>query len=378
MAFVEPRYSKSQVNKAGDILVSPESYSVFDQQWADDVLANWRACHGYPINTFQATLRQKLKSIDRQAIVAQRLKRAPSIILKLQRFGGMRLARMQDIGGLRAVVGSVAKVRKLESAYRNSEFKHVLSSSKNYIDDPKKDGYRSIHLIYRYENVFAPEYNGLSLELQLRTRLQHAWATAVETMGTFLGQALKSGQGEAEWRGFFTIAGAALAIVEGTAPVPGFEAHDRETVFSELANAEGRLRVLEKLRGFAIAADRIITQRGQGAYHLIVLDSVNRTVSIRPYPIARLEQASVDYAAIEQRTKAGESIEAVLVSAGPIDALRKAYPNYFLDTQEFVLQIQKLIEQTAAGSAKVDGMASGSPPTRSATNPTPQPAGSRR
>ena len=74
----------------------------------------------------------------------------------------------------------------------------------------------------------------------------------------------------------------------------------------------------------------------------------NRTVSIRPYPIARLEQASIDYATIEQRTKTGEAVEAVLVSAGPIDALRKAYPNYFLDTQEFVTQIQRLIGATAS------------------------------
>jgi putative GTP pyrophosphokinase len=352
MAFAEPKYSKNQVNKAGDILSTPDSFSVFEQQWAEDVLTNWRACHGYPINTFQATLRLKLKSIDRDAIVAQRLKRAPSIILKLRRFRGMQLARMQDIGGLRAVVESVTKVRKLEAAYRKAHFKHVLSSSDNYIDVPKRDGYRSIHLIYRYENELAPAYNGLSLELQLRTRLQHAWATAVETMGTFLGQALKSGQGEAEWRGFFRIAGAALAIVEGTAAVPGFEAHSRDAVFSELANAEKSLRVLEKLNGFAIAADRIMAQRGQGAYHLIVLDSTKRTVSIQPYPVARLEQANIDYAAIEQRTKAGDPVEAVLVSAGPIDNLRKAYPNYFLDTQEFVTQIQNVIAQVPSGGAK--------------------------
>lgn len=114
-------------------------------------------------------------------------------------------------------------------------------------------------------------------------------------------------------------------------------------MFAEVASAESKLHVLEKLQGFAIAADKITTERGQGAYHLIVLDSVKRTVSIRPYPIARLEQANIDYAAIEQRTKSGEPIEAVLVSAGPIDALRKAYPNYFLDTQEFVARIQRIV-----------------------------------
>jgi putative GTP pyrophosphokinase len=131
MAFVEPKYSKNQVNRAGKILATPASYSVNDQEWADEVLANWRACHGHPINTFQATLRQKLKAIDEKAIVAQRLKRAPSIILKLQRFSGMQLARMQDIGGLRAVLRSVPRVRKLESAYLGAQFKHKLISSKN-------------------------------------------------------------------------------------------------------------------------------------------------------------------------------------------------------------------------------------------------------
>lgn len=94
----------------------------------------------------------------------------------------MKLGRMQDIGSLRAIVDSVPNVRKLEEGYRNSHFKHILTSSKNYIDKPKKDGHRSIHLIYKYANKSVPIYDGISLELQLRTRLQHAWATAVETM----------------------------------------------------------------------------------------------------------------------------------------------------------------------------------------------------
>ena len=215
----------------------------------------------------------------------------------------MQLARMQDIGGLRAVLTSVRRVRGLERNYRESAFEHVLTNSKNYIDEPKEDGYRGIHLIYRYNNSRAPAYNGLSLELQVRTQRQHAWATAVETMGTFLGQALKAGQGDQEWRDFFAKASAALALIEGTAPVPGFEDRDRDAVFADVAAAEARLRVLQRLQGFAIAADRITTERGKGAYHLIVLDSNRRAVTIRPYPVASLEQANIDYAAVEQRTR---------------------------------------------------------------------------
>lgn len=207
--LLSPLFSRSQVDKAGDILCqpAPDTYTserIDNEIWAYDVLSNWRACHNYPINTFQATLRNRLENIDAEATVAQRLKRFPSIVLKLRRFPGMKAARMQDIGGLRAIVKSVNDVRKLETTYRTAtpSFRHKLVSSKDYIAHPKPDGYRSVHLVYRYQNVRTPDINGLLLELQLRSRLQHAWATAVETMGTFLGQALKSGYGDSRWRAF--------------------------------------------------------------------------------------------------------------------------------------------------------------------------------
>lgn len=348
MAFVVPAYPRSQVNRAGRTLCAESlddhsAVAAWFEAWS--ILANWRASHGYPMNTFQATLRTKLKSIDRQAIVAQRLKRAPSVLAKLRRFSTMNLAQMQDIAGLRAVLGSVPRVRKLEESYHSSRFQHDLVSHKDYIDSPKSDGYRSVHLVYRYQNDRAPEYDGLHVEVQLRSKLQHAWATAVETMGTFLGQALKSGQGERPWRQFFELASAALAHVEGTSPVPGYENLSRADVIGRVARAEKDLHVLRKLQGFSIAADKITAQSGAGSYHLVVLDSSARAVTIKPFPISQLEQANIEYTKIEERTQKGEQVEAVLVSAGPIDALRKAYPNFFLDTHAFVTRVEKLIAE---------------------------------
>lgn len=342
MSYVLPTFKKPDVNRAGKILATAQP-DTDDWLWAYDVLANWRACHGYPINTFQSLLRKRLKSIDKNAIVAQRLKRAPSVIYKLQRFKTMGLSQMQDIGGLRAVVSSIGQVRKLDVLYRDSNFKHILVSSKNYIDKPKEDGYRSIHLVYRYFNEHAPEYNDLLLEIQLRTKLQHAWATAVETMSTFLGQALKTGQGERQWREFFELASAAFTFVEKTAPVPGYESLSREETFSRLASTESELHVLAKLQGFSIAANHITAQKGAGSYHLVVLHSETRKVFIQPFPKTQLEQANIEYAKIEERAQRGEQVEAVLVSAGPVDALRKAYPNYFLDTHQFVSQVNRII-----------------------------------
>ncbi len=110
MTWPIPEYTRNQVNRAGDIL-SIEGPGSREYDWAVNVLTNWRSCHNYPINTFQATLRSRLKGVDEVAIVAQRLKRTPSIVSKLQRFDKMRLARMQDIGGLRAVVATLSKAR---------------------------------------------------------------------------------------------------------------------------------------------------------------------------------------------------------------------------------------------------------------------------
>ena len=262
---------------------------------------------------------------------------------------------MQDIGGLRAIVGTMGKVRQLEQAYLQGNFQHKMISSKDYIARPKSDGYRSIHLIYRYQNPRASFFDGLLLELQLRTRLQHAWATAVETMGTFLGQALKSGQGEGQWRSFFELTGSAIAHLENSPPVPGYESLSRDEIFMRVAQSEALLKVLEKLRGFSIATEKITTEKGQGSFHLVVLNSIDKSVLIRPYPITRLEQANADYAIVEKQAQSGEPVEAVLVSAGSIEALKKAYPNYFLDTHEFILQIERVIEEAGVSLETTPG-----------------------
>lgn len=47
--------------------------------------------------------------------------------------------------------------------------------------------------------------------------MQHAWATAVETLGFFKKQSLKSSSGDAKWLVFFQLASAAFARVEGCA-----------------------------------------------------------------------------------------------------------------------------------------------------------------
>jgi hypothetical protein len=63
------------------------------------IINNWRSSHRYPLNGIQVNLRKITTKLDSDPTVAQRIKRLPSIRHKLERFHGMDLARMQDIGG---------------------------------------------------------------------------------------------------------------------------------------------------------------------------------------------------------------------------------------------------------------------------------------
>ena len=104
--------------------------------------------------------------------VAQRLKRTPSILAKLRRFPSMKLSRMQDIGGARAVLPGIAEVDDLRRRYMqgNRRSAHTFVAEKDYIRRPKASGYRGIHLTYRYGSRENPDYNGLQIEIQLRTK----------------------------------------------------------------------------------------------------------------------------------------------------------------------------------------------------------------
>src|SRR5271170_623159 len=103
-----PEYSRNQVDRAGDALISDTT------DWEDYIAAvavtnNWRAAHSYPLLNFRVNLVRKLKAINDKAIVAQRIKRLPSIETKLRR-QSTQLSQTQDIGGCRAIVKNMKEL----------------------------------------------------------------------------------------------------------------------------------------------------------------------------------------------------------------------------------------------------------------------------
>lgn len=341
MKFAKPEYTKGRVDSAGDTLVSEGLWSI-DREIALRVINNWRSSHSCPLQVFYNTLRNRALKIDPEAIVAQRIKRLPSIQGKLERFPEMKMSRMQDIGGCRAVLHTVGQLDKLVKVYKegiikNPRHRQEFINEKDYIRAPKPDGYRCYHLIFKY-NTDSPErkvYNGLRIEIQLRSRLQHIWATAVETTSTFTGQALKSNVGNEDWKRFFALMASELAVREGSPIVPGTP-EDAEERLEEISALSELLRVPLVLQSWGTAVNVIADDPAfaAGAY-LLQLDPNEKRLTITPYRKSQLLEADEAYLQVEKQYEDSDR-QAVLVSVDSLATLRSSYPNYYLDTTEFL------------------------------------------
>ncbi len=335
--------SKKAVRRAGGVLRLPRALAA-DLKAALCVLSRWRASFYQPVMSFQALLHEEIKRLAiKNAFVSLRLKRRPAIVAKLRRFPNMQLDRMQDIGGVRAVVNTIDDARLLHEALLRGCGGHpLLAPSKDYIAKPKADGYRSIHLVFKYCASNHEEPDGLPVEIQIRTRLQHDWATAVETLGVFEKTSFKTGMGDERFKRFFLLASALIAMEEKAPVADSLKGKSSSEIAREFAALERDLGVFEKLTAFAAA---IGTQPGventrQDGFYLLMLDTERKTTSFIPFAKNQQEIAEEIYSLLEQREN--ENTDVVLAAAGGIKNLRAAYPSYFADAASFVSNLKRL------------------------------------
>lgn len=334
MAWVTPAFTKSQVDKAGHSFLKAKTDSLAYTH-AVGVINNWRASHQYPLNSFQLLLRRKAKQCGGDYFVSQRIKRLESIHRKLAS-ATMSLTQMQDIGGCRAVTSKIEEVYRLKDLFEESRFDHEFKNEKDYIYQPKDDGYRGIHLIYKFRATRKKEcYNGLKVEIQIRSQLQHAWATAVEAVGTFTKQALKWKGGDADWRRFFVIMGCAMAKIEDRPLVSGMPTTKRD-IGMEIRKLTTALRVQDTLRAYSLTMSYIGELKASDAKILLLHMVPDQSkLEVRGFRLRESQQANDEYTDLERSIRPESSAQAVLVRVDSLQALQRAYPNYFLDTERF-------------------------------------------
>jgi hypothetical protein len=140
-------------------------------------------------------------------VIGQRLKRVPRIIRKLQRTvgsdtGTTRLARLEDIGGVRAVLRDGTELDRVRKRIEKRWKRDFRREPRDYIERPKNIGYRAVHFVVMRDDR--------AIEVQLRTRGQQEWAEAAETADARLGARgvnLKDGEAPAEMIEYFQVAG---------------------------------------------------------------------------------------------------------------------------------------------------------------------------
>jgi ppGpp synthetase/RelA/SpoT-type nucleotidyltranferase len=336
--IVELKYSRKDIGRAGDMLSTKDILSQ-DYNESLEKLSNWRASHVYPLQIIQQLLKKRAKKIDKSSLVAQRLKRTPSIINKLKRYSSMKLHRLQDIGGCRAILENIDKVYKLRDNIMNNFSAHSFVKENDYIKEMKDSGYRGIHLIYKFNSQSNIEFNKHLIEIQLRTKLQHSWATSVEILGTYYNEALKSSQGSKEVLDFFKQISLLFFYAENNKLDLNPESllALKKSILKDIEE----LDLITKLRAFSVTTNSISQRNKKDGYTLLILDTNKMVVKIRYFDKNEMEMAIQEYLKLEKESGNMNSDNIVLVSTQSIHNLKKTYPNYFADSNVFIENLEE-------------------------------------
>lgn len=348
MSFAAEKFSRSQVDDAGKALIA---HRPGESEWneAVEVIGRWRSCHRYPLHIVGERLREFTFSTDRSATTAQRMKRLQSIELKLRQRDSMRLSQMQDIGGCRAIVQTADDVDVLVNFWINSKLGSYISVAepRDYIKNPKSDGYRGVHLIATFKSPEHPPFDGLKNEIQIRSKLQHAWATALEICESFTHQAFKPRikTAKAKWLRFFALMASQFAEMENRPLVPDTPKSEKDRV-AELKQIEDEERI-SYLIGTWTFATRLpstsLSTDPEAYLYLLELNAEDHELIVSSYRKNEIEVAEQAY--LDREKQAEPGTQAVLVSVDSFQALRRTYQNYYVDASVFQGHVGKMIGQ---------------------------------
>lgn len=322
-----PGGSRSRINRAGS--------NVRDGcATEDDLLAveKWRAAHRAVLNTFQAILRNRTKGTT--ITVAQRHKRKKTIFDKLIRLPGMDLSRMDDVAGCRVIFNSIDELNDFRGRFHSARFNHKRKNDVNkynYIASPKPTGYRGVHDIYNYDvnSQGGRDLAGLCVEIQYGTRVQHAWATAVEVIGFVTESQPKFQKGDARYQRAMALASEIIARAhEGlTGPFPDASSSD---VVSEFLYLNSVLSLLKTLGGLN-SADKEVSEKRNA----ILIFKPDGGLEVKTF-----ENATDAMKALFGLEKDLLDHDIVLVRADSSDSVREAFKNYFSDAKDFIRLVE--------------------------------------
>jgi ppGpp synthetase/RelA/SpoT-type nucleotidyltranferase len=348
--FPQLEYSKRAVKRAGEVIAGNLPWTEENSPKIRDafqIANNWRDAHAFPMRSIRYSVIWYMRKHKLEGITAARLKRMQAIRRKLRRVPE-NLGQLQDLGGCRVILSSIAEVKTLVSELRSS-IRHNIRDEDDYISGPKDDGYRSQHIMFDFCGRRASMYDGRRIELQVRTKLQHSWATAVEAVGLFRGEDLKGHNGSEDWLRLFLLMSAEFAVAEGC-PLPG-DTKEPGARLREIKLLERKLDAVSVLDtvSHGIHGTDIELQRGyKPTHYLIRYDHATKTVYVEPYNMPLSATMSYDNAEALGNKTGDDAEDIVLVEVDKIENLKAAYPNYFGDVELFKAQLRRITRGQSA------------------------------
>jgi hypothetical protein len=303
-----------------------------------EVLDEWRKAHLQPLSAIAMWLRQP--SLDyTQLAPAQRLKRRDTFLDKLISGRAQDAATMHDLGGCRLIFQDLDTLQSFRDYLeKSSRARHKLLHERDkydYIENPKQTGYRGVHYVYGYRpsTPARSDLSGLKVEVQLRTSVQHAWATAVEIADLVSDTRTKFGDGSGEYGQFFRLASELLARHHEASTSCCSELSDTalRTEFIELEDRIGLLDRLGKLREQG--------DIGKIKQHTVLAFLDDDTVEIYGYTKSNRAVAK------EKELLADPNcVNVVYVSASTPRSIRSSYRNYLTNPEDFVELLREAIK----------------------------------
>lgn len=184
--------SRSQVDRVGQRLKSGDVDGDVIQ-----TLEKYRGEFSGMYKVVETLLRDRLG----YQVTGRPAKSTVAITEKLRR-QSIRLSQIQDIAGCRVIVPTVVAQDLLGNSL-SVFFDDIVLDDKR---DVPTNGYRALHAI--------PKIEGRSIEIQIRTDLQHVWADTSERLADIHGQEVKYGKGAERVVNYLSRFSAAVAKFE--------------------------------------------------------------------------------------------------------------------------------------------------------------------
>jgi ppGpp synthetase/RelA/SpoT-type nucleotidyltranferase len=165
--------TNGEINRLGDKIRAEYISDSLCEKTLND-LQTYRTSHKDSLAKVFNALCNINRKMGKQNIVTYRIKRFESIIGKLYRFPKMDFSRMWDIGGCRCIVNNNEEVYRLKELIEKSDILEIRAQN-DHIETPKPDGYKSLHLY-----IYLKTDPNKVIELQIRNKEDHNWATLVE------------------------------------------------------------------------------------------------------------------------------------------------------------------------------------------------------